>query len=528
MRGAHLLKAGTLIEHLRTNKLTTTNIRGSYTFGSVRTLLAGTPTRFVGVPPGAQLERVRPNTLFGFYVQDDYRLTDRLMLNLGLRYEFYTIPAEANGLDTSLRNVVTDTAFSVGSLFAKNPSLRNWAPRLGFAWDVNGDGKTAVRGGAGVYHDTDGPFNSSFGIAAFSPPFAATATIANPAFPRPASLTAGAASARTIDYGIQQPYGVTYNLNVQRELFGGMTSSLGYAGSRAYHLMSAIEANPFVPQRLADGTTFFPAGAPRRNPAFGPVDYRTNGGHSVYHALMLTAQKRFSRGYQLQGSYTLSRARDNMQAQLNADVNNSSVYPQDPYNRDVDWARSDFDLRHVFSSNFVWDLPGPAEHALLGGWQFNGIVTLRSGVPFTPALGATNWSRSGNTSGEDRPNLRPGVKRDDLILGGPDKYFDPSGFVLQPQGFFGNAGRNSLTGPGYAMTNASLVKNTRVGFLGPDGQLQFRFEVFNVLNHPNFATPDRVVFAAVAENEAPLATAGRITRTITSARQLQLGVKLLF
>jgi hypothetical protein len=527
VRGRHLVKVGALVEHLRTNKLTATNIRGSYTFANVRSLLAGTATRFTGVPPGAQLERVRPNTLFGFYVQDDFRTTERLTLNLGLRYEFYTLPAEANGLDTTLRDL-SDRSFTVGEPFGANPSLGNFAPRVGFAWDVNGNGRTAVRGGAGVYHDTDGPFNSAFGIAAFSPPFAATATINNPTFPHPASLTAGAASARTIDYNIKQPYGITYNVNVQRELAGQITATIGYAGSHAYNLMSAIEANPVVPQIQADGSEFFPAGAPRRNTAFGPIDYRTNGGHSEYNSLQFSAQKRFSRRYQLQTSYTLAKATDNMQAQLNADVNNSSVYPQDPYNRDLDLARADFDIRHVFQANFVWDLPGRDGSALLGGWQFNGIVTLRSGVPFTPALGGTNWSRSGNTSGEDRPNLRPGVDPNTLIIGDPDHYFDTSAFVLPAQGTFGNAGRNSLTGPSYAMTNVSLVKNTKIGALGGGGQLQLRLEVFNLLNRPNFATPDRVVFAAAVANEVPLTTAGRITRTVTSSRQIQLAAKILF
>jgi hypothetical protein len=206
----------------------------------------------------------------------------------------------------------------------------------------------------------------------------------------------------------------------------------------------------------------------------------------------------------------------------------ASVYPQDPYDRDRDWARADFDVRHVFSSNFVWNLPRETDRGWLGGWQVNGIVTLRSGVPFTPALGLTNWSRSGNTSGEDRPNLRPGVNPEDLILGRLDQYYDPSGFVLQPAGFLGNAGRNRLTGPNYAMTNLSLVKNTKLGLLGGGGQVQVRLALFNVLNHTNFATPDRTVFAAASEGETPLPTAGRITRTVTTSRQIQLGLKVIF
>src|SRR5437762_9732763 len=151
-----------------------------------------------------------------------------------------------------------------------------------------------------------------------------------------------------------------------------MTATAGYAGSRAHNLMSAIEANPFVPVIQADGSKFFPAGGPRRNTAFGPIDYRTNGGHSEYHSLQVSAQKRFSRRYQLQASYTLAKAMDNLQAQLNADVNNSSVYPQDPYDRDLDWARSDFDVRHVFQANFVSDLLGPDTSPVLGGWLFSG------------------------------------------------------------------------------------------------------------------------------------------------------------
>lgn len=279
--GRHLVKAGVLVEHLRTEKLTATNVRGTYTFPDVRRLLAGTPNRFQGVLPGAQLNRTRPNTLIGAYAQDDLRVNDRMTLNLGLRYEFYTIPSDANGLDTVLHDIFTGTSFTVGPPFAENPSLGNVAPRVGVAWDVAGDGRTAVRGGAGIYHDTDGPFNSAFGIAAFSPPFAAVATVPGPGFPQVslAGVTI-APTARTLDYHIKQPHGITYNASVQRELAHGIVVTLGYAGSRGYDLMSAIEGNPSVPQIMADGTKFFPS-VTRRNRAWGPIDYRTNGGRSM-------------------------------------------------------------------------------------------------------------------------------------------------------------------------------------------------------------------------------------------------------
>ena len=307
-----------------------------------------------------------------------------------------------------------------------------------------------------------------------------------------------------------------------------MTVTVGYAGSRAYNLVAAVEGNPNVPQIRADGSKFFPAVAVRRNPAFGPIDFRTSAARSEYNSLQLSAQKRFSRRYQIQATYTLAKSMDNMQGQLGFDVNNSPIFPQDPYDRDREWAASDFDVRHVSTTNFVWDLPGDAANPLTGGWQFNGIVTLRSGVPFTPTLsggGSGGWSRSGGANASDRPSLKPGVTPESLTRGDPNNYFDTSGFVIPEAGTFGNVERNSFRGPSYAMTSVSLVKNIR---LGSTAQAQFRFEVFNVLNHANFATPDHTVFAVVTGTEAPLATAGRINNTITTARQLQLGVKLLF
>ena len=527
--GKHLFKTGILVEHAFSSKQTTTNSRGSYTFASLATFLAGSARQFQGVLPGSILVRERPNTLFGVYAQDDLRLNDRLTLNLGARYETYSVPSEKNGFDAYLPDLLTSTSTVVGGPFV-NPSHKNVAPRLGFAWDAAGNGRTAIRGGTGLYYDTDGTFNSAFGIAAFTPPFAPTVNLQLPAFPTPVFpaniTTAGALALRTLDYNIKQPRAWTYNLNVQRELGNNLVATIGYAGSRGYDLVSAIEGNPVVPITQPDGTLFFPAGAPRRNPAWTSIDLRTSNGRSTYNSLQAMLQKRFAKGYQVQVSYTLSKTMDNTVAQLNVDSVNTSVYAQNPYDPNADWAPAPFDIRHVFAANATWEIPGPAaNNALLTGWQVNTIVSLRSGLPFSPSISTPNWSRDGNTSGEDRPNVKPGVDPNSLITGDPNHWFDTSAFVLQPAGYLGNTPRDWLRGPGFADVDLSFVKNQT---LVNTTKVQLRLEIFNLLNRANFGTPTRTVFAGATPNDPVLPTAGQITRTVNSSRQLQFSAKLIF
>src|SRR3989442_1763534 len=359
--GKHLFKTGALVEHAFAQKLTTVKSRGTYTFANVAQFLAGIPSRFQGNAPGSNFERKRPNTLFGFYVQDDYRVTSNLTLNLGARYEFFTVPKDKDGLDAYLPDILTSPTTSLGGPFV-NPSLKNIAPRVGFAWDISGDGRTAVRGGSGLYYDTDGPYNSSLGISIQTPPFVLPVNVTGAGIPFPTPVfpsgtTGGALSMRTIDYHIKQPKGWTYNINVQRELAGSWAAMVGYAGSRGYDLVNAIEGNPVVPVVRADGSLFFPAGAPRRNPAWSSIDYRMSDGRSTPNALQPSLMKRFSDGYQVQLSYTLSKAMDNADGQLGTDTVTSSVYPQNPYDLDAEWAVASFDARHVFSANATWELP---------------------------------------------------------------------------------------------------------------------------------------------------------------------------
>ena len=530
-RGKHLFKTGVLIERAFADKLTTVNSRGTYTFANMAQFLAGTPTRFQGNAPGAEFRRQRPNMLFGFYLQDDYRMTSNLTLNLGVRYEFFTVPKDRNGRDAYIPDILTSPDTVLGGPF-RNPSLKNVAPRMGFAWDVSGDGRTAIRGGSGLYYDTDTPFNGSLGVSIQTPPFVNVVNItgAGIAFPTPVIPAGGAGGGRTIrtlEYNVKQPKGWTYNLNMQRELVANWAMTIGYAGSRAWDLVNLIEGNPVVPVIRADGSMFFPAGAPRRNPAWGSIDYRTSDGRSTYHALQAGLMKRFSDGYQVQLSYTLSRAMDNADGQVSTDTLSSAVFAQNPYDPDAEWAVAAFDAPHVFSANGTWELPVFRANPVLSGWQLNGILSYHTGYAFSPSIQTINWSRSGNisTNAEDRPNVKPGTDPKKIITGNPNQWFDPNAFELPLQGTFGNTPRNYLRGPNFINVDMSLVKNQA---LNGNNRVQIRLEVFNILNRPNFATPTRPVFAGALQNEAPLATAGKVTRTVNSSRQLQLGVKFLF
>jgi len=328
---------------------------------------------------------------------------------------------------------------------------------------------------------------------------------------------------------------VSGHLNLQHQVMSTVMLTAAYTGSRGYNLVQAIEGNPVLPQILSDGTAFFPAGAPRRNPYWDSIDYRTTGGRSWYHALQLGASKRFGLGHAWQVSYTLGRTEDETQGQTAGDSTNSSVFPQNPIDPRTDRGRADFDVRHVLAMNATWELPfGESLTGLRGalakGWQINGIAMMRSGIPFSPSIQTqSNWSQSGNVApgAEDRPNVRSGVRPEDIVLGGPARYFDPDAFELQPRGFLGNAGRNMLTGPGLVTVDASLVKSARWRLNRRHGEIQFRVEAFNAFNRTNFGTPNRVVFSP-SDGTAPLPTAGRITSTATDARQVQVGIKVKF
>ena len=419
------------------------------------------------------------------------------------------------------------SATTQGGPIFKNPSYKNIAPRAGFAWNATGNGKNVLRGGAGLFFE---PILSNVyrAYGNRTPPFYNLINPRNPTFPTPP--TSGSSSLLRLDlvqYDLKSPYRVQYNLQFQRELPGRTVATIGYIGSRGYHQIRNVEYNQAIPIGVdGDGRPIFTATSSpaRRNPNFGSMRLRITDGKSWYDGLVLGANRRFNSGLSLQGSYTFGKSEDlGSQAVGSGDFDNSfqPAYWQIP---ELNKGPSDFDIRHNFVFNSTWELPfgkslSGAARAVAYGWQLSNIITLRSGVPFTPVLGVDRASAAPRSGGAGQvPNLVAGC---DPILGGVDAYFNVACFTLPEAGHLGNVGRNSLTGPGYAAWDAAVFKNF---VLRGTMRVQFRAEGFNLTNRANFGLPATTVF-----NSAGLVTgAGRITTIVGTARQFQFGVKINF
>jgi hypothetical protein len=534
-RGRHLIKAGGLAEHYRDNMYNPTFSLGVFTFNSVRDFLRNTPARFLGISPGGALDRYWRFTLFGLYAQDTYRVNDRLTLNAGLRYEVATMPEDIYGRDVSLPNL-SDRTPTQGPLY-QNPTYKNLSPRVGFAWDIFGDGRTSLRGGFGVYFNTNNQQNLI--VTVTNPPATPRPIINAPTFPVPSTF-AGQISIRPVQYDLDNPYLQVWNVNLQRELWFDTVLTVGYAGSRGVHLLRSSDVNIPAPVVQPDGSLFFPLGQTRPNTAFTTIELKSSDGDSWYNAGILELRKRFSHGLSAQASYTLSRNIDTTQAStFFSDATNGTTvaFPEFPgleYNKGL----ADYHAKHNFVVNFIWEVPfakgmrGVAGK-LLDGWQLGGIGQMRSGNPLTVFVqrnrSRSQWSPSiGPGQGFDRPSLRDGYTFESAVTGNPDQWFDPDAFVLQPAGRLGNLGRGTFIGPNLKVFDLSAVKNTRLPSLGESTVLQFRVEAFNLFNRANFAPPSLLAFTGTADNEQALSTFGRIRSTVTSSRQIQLGLRVLF
>jgi hypothetical protein len=441
---------------------------------------------------------------------------------------------------------------------------------------VFGDGKTAVRGGAGMLYDI-----ATLGFSLFQtnlvPPFGAQSSTAfanngpttgpkyqlvlplNNQFPPSTAPPA----LNGIQWNIQQPTLFQYNLAIDRQLPGNMSLTVAYAGSRGIHLIQTSEGNPTIPQGvISNGACVArPAGQgpsyslsdcwlgndPRINRAWGSDQLTDSGGDSWYNALQVLLNRRLTKGLQAQASYTYGRVIDDLQGQAGGETSTTPIYPE--YVQDIALERgpATFDLTHNFRFTGIYKLPAyNSQKGLLGttlsGWQITGVLTLESGYPFTPSL-QTNFSKSGSSGGSnvvDHPNLAPGFTYYSIdhgvtpapctvatgsttkiipagtALATQQLYFDPCGFQLPIAGSLGNVGRNSIYGPGLNNVDFSIIKDTPLKFR-EGAALEFRAEFFDIANHPNFAAPgitgSNVAGIALGTSNTPPLSAGVLSGT---------------
>jgi hypothetical protein len=537
-KGSHNIKIGMHVRRHQINAFSYTYWNGNYTFPGLVGLLTGTPTLFTGAMDGqAYGNRDFRDISLKPYIQDDWKVTRRLTLNIGFRYEFQTNPIEQHNNLYNLVNPPYGTAYShVPNAFQTNPNVHNFDPRFGFAYDVFGDHKTSVRGGFGMFHDPAQTYVFFSGYVG-TPPFNSLNQV-NPSFPIPFQGSGVSAPLPSLTFGTDYtihttPYMMQYNLNVQREVFKGSVLTVGYVGSRGVDLLSFRDYNPPVPVKLPNGQLQFgnPATAisyTRINPAFGTEVLTNPGSSSHYNSMQMGYNSRFGSNLVGNLSYVYSHCTDGAYTYGGLGGNNGTSAWTNPYDGSRERGNCGFDIRHNLALNIVYRLPFKGNR-LVEGWQLSGIESYRTGVPISVGIGYDRALLSNNFASV-RPDVIAGC--DETANQSRQHWINASCFTLPATGTVGNLGKNTVTGPGYTAMDFALSKDTRVL---ERVNVQFRAEIFNILNHTNFGLPVLNAFTAVAGlNGSPAgitgnaSNAGQITSIVGTSRQIQLGVKFLF
>jgi len=579
-RRRHQWSFGAWFQRFQSNEIIALSQFGQATFSSLAQFLSGTVNTFLYDPaPTAMNWR----SLFGaFYAEDVIRLNPNLTVSLGFRDEFSTGWNEAHGraANYTFSNSVISTQPRIGgSFFTVNNAKFLPQPRIGLAWSPIGS-KTVFRVGFGMYNDLqdalgyradqNAPFNPVYSIASLP----VSRFPIDPAAPVPAT-------AKLVPGGVQPdmktPTLVSWSLRIERELSSNTAFTVGYIGSHGYHELIGIDANepfpticpaspcpavfptyepskpttvtnsptigfpkgsPLAGAPVPAGTYYSPSTAARANPALANTWTWFSVGTSSYHALQLDLRRRFSRGLSLRGVYTFSKALDDGDSLNQTTAGNAPGLVSNPLNLQADKGLATYDVRHVAVINALYALPfgrgqafangfGGWGNALVSGWSVSSIITAQAGFPFTPQL-SYNPSNNGDTRNPVRPFANPNFTGP-VVLGNPNQWFNPNAFIAPPSalGFYGNLGRDTFIGPGLATWDFSVLKDTRIR---ERLSVQFRAEVFNLLNRANFNTPNLIVFTPpTASNLTGISgTAGAVTSTSTTSRQVQFGLKLLW
>ena len=477
---------------------------GTVNFPSVGAFIQGTANSF-NITLGNQSSSIEQGAL-GFFAQDNVKVGPNLTIELGLRYEWNMTPSERYD-----RFIVFDpqsaSLLRVGAQIDEiyHQNNKNLQPRLGFAWDPFGGGKTVVRGAYAILADQ--PMTSIVTGTSANPPLAIPLTFTGPIRLDNAINVARAAglAPQTVDHNFHNAYLQSWNVNLQRELTPDLAVMIGYIGSKGTHLILRRNINqpvngvrPFA--ALSSSSPILP-GTP-----LGNVTQVESTGNSTYHALWVTANRRLARGIQFNTSYTFSKSLD-----YNS-FSTGGVVSQNSYDLRADRGPSDFDARHRFVVSAIYELPFK-RNQFVAGWQLAAIVQVQSGNPVNIVTSDPTVNGVANT-------LRPDVTGPITILGDVERWFDTS--VFTPVSRFGNLGRNVVIGPGFNNIDFSVIKNTR---LSEAMQLQFRAEIFDLFNHANLGQPGNVVgtpaFGMITNTRFPTGESG-------SSRQVQFAVKLIF
>lgn len=538
-KGVHGIKIGANIERIRLNENSPSAEEGDWEFNSLSDFLTNRPFTFNGaIPPSNTYYGLR-QTVFGAYVLDDVRLRPNFTLNLGLRYEAASIVSEVHGRSGPLFHV-TDPTSTIGPFFQSNPTLKNFEPRVGFAWDPFGNGKTSVRAGFGMFDILPLPY--LFHQITNSAPFfqggeiGGGTPLAQGTFPTQGFPLLGPTTNQGwyTDPHPPRAYKMQWNLNIQRELTPSTTVTVAFTGSRGVHLVwHDAWINTVISQDTPQGF-IFPANGTPLNPNFGRINALLFQANSFYDGLQIGLDKRLSHGLQAHLSYTYSKSIDDSSSSFDAEEFNNSVNDPLPFNVRVNRGVSDFNIPQNFVASFLWDVPTPTSWSdtvnwFARGWQMGGIFIAQNGTPFTALVAGDPAGSLMAGHAFQRPvfNNIPGCSTNAVNPGNFTNYINTNCLLPPVPNIIQNSiGRNTLIGPGEVNLDFSVFKNIPVRRISESFKVQFRAEAFNVLNHTNFQPPysNNVVF----DGSNLVSGVGLIQATQTTARQIQFGLKLIW